>query len=228
MASREKKFRLSEIDLARAAVAPEYQRKALIQSATGGRGYPFYKGFRISLPTVLRVPIGLLLPAPTVSKKQILTAIARACNDAPGEVAGNKSTGEGFVDYVAKHDITAAEFNFDPVALGPAGRRQFWAPFILKIDGKKYIPFFDPRRNDGLTTDALRFVFSINHTYIRLANPTEWGDVGFVVFQFDDSRKGPRKVIPRFDAGMTFWNETEIGAMIDNVYRALEEIRRAA
>jgi hypothetical protein len=155
-------------------------------------------------------------------------AIARGCNHAPGEVEGNKSIGEGLLDYVAAHDVTAAEFISDPVALGRAGRRYFWSSYILKIDGKKYIPFFDPRRKNGLTAEAMRFVFSINHTHIRLLNPTEWGDVGFVIFQFEDSRKGARKAIPHFDTGVAFWTDKEIGTMIDETYRILDEIRRAA
>jgi hypothetical protein len=47
--------------------------------------------------------------------------------------------------------LTAADFLSDPVALGRAGKRSFWAPCVLKIDGKNYIPFFDPRRQNGLT-----------------------------------------------------------------------------
>jgi hypothetical protein len=228
MASQQKKFRLSEIDLARAATAPNYQKRTLIEAATEGRGYPFYKGFRSSLSTILRVPLNSLVPASPATKRQILAAIVRACNHAAGEAEGNKSIGEGFIDYVTAHSVTAAEFNFDPVALGRAGRRQFWEPFILQIDGKKYIPFFDPRRDDGLTAEARRFIFSIDHTYIRLANPTEFADVGFVVFQFEDTREKARKVIAHFDNGISFWTDKEIGAMIDEVYRVLDEIRQAA
>jgi hypothetical protein len=84
------------------------------------------------------------------------------------------------------------------------------------------------RRQNGVTAEARRFVFSINHTHIRLLNPTEWGDVGFVIFQFENSRKGARKAIPHFDNGIKFWADTEIGGMIDEIYRILDEIRRAA
>jgi len=155
------------------------------------------------LPMILNVPINPLLSAsPPPTKTQVKTAVGRACNHAPGEV--------------------------DPVALGCAGKRSFWAPYVLKIDGKNYIPFFDPRRQNGLTAEARRFVFSINHTHIRLLNPTGWGDVGFVIFQFENSRKGAREAIPHFDNGIKFWTDTEIGGMIDEIYRILDEIRRAA
>jgi hypothetical protein len=226
--TRKKRFHLSEIDLARAAAASDYQKRTLIKAATDGRGYPFYKGFRLNLSMILRVPLNSFVPAAPVTKRQILAAIVRACNDAAGEVEGNKSLGEGFMDYVTAHNVMGAEFNFDSVALGRAGRRKFWEPFILKIDGKKYIPFFDPRRDDGLTAEARRLIFSINHTYIRLANPTEFADVGFVIFQFEDTREKARKVIAHFYNGISFWTDQEIGTMIDKTYRVLDEVRRAA
>lgn len=228
MASREKKPPLSEIDLALAATAPANQKKSLIQAATGERGYDFYRGFRSNLATILNIAVNPLVAAPAVTKKQIKAAIGRSCNDAPGETKNNESVGEGLRDYVIAHNIIGAEFVFDPVSLGRAGKRFFWYPYILKIDGKNYIPFFDPRRTNCLTPEARRFVFSINHTHIRLLNPTEWGDVGFVIFQFEDSRNGSRKAIPHFDHGIKFWNDKEIGSMIDDTYRVLDEIRRAA
>ncbi len=54
------------------------------------------------------------------------------------------------------------------------------------------------------------------------------GDVGFVIFQFENSRKGARKAIPYFDNGIKFWTDREIGQMIDETYRILDEIRPAA
>lgn len=111
--------------------------------------------------------------------------------------------------------------------LGRAGLRLFCAPFILKIDGKKRIPYFDPRLNDDLTPDARRFIFSINHTYIRQQDPALYGDVGFVIFQFPKLRRPKgRKVLAYFDDGMKFWNDRQIGEMIDKVYSVLDQINR--
>jgi hypothetical protein len=163
-----------------------------------------------------------------LTKRQVITAVQRACNDGPGEKDNNKAIAGGLFDYALAHSVTAADFNFDPVALGRAGRRYFWSPYVLLIDGKKYVPFIDPRRDNSLTASARRFIFSINHSHIRLGNPAEWGDVGFVIFQFEDTRTGSRKVIPYFDTGIEFWADKEIGSMIDEVYRLLDEVRKAA
>jgi hypothetical protein len=37
-----------------------------------------------------------------------------------------------------------------------------------------------------------------------------------------------RKLVPYFDTGVSFSNDHEIGAMIDAVYRDLDEIKKAA
>jgi hypothetical protein len=226
--SRRKKYHLSEIDLARAATASASRRKNIIKQATGGEGYDRYKGVKTNLGPILNVALPLLVGAPKPTKEQIKTGIARSCNDGPGEVKGNQAVGLGLYDYVTEHKITAAAFDLGPVALGRAGKRCFWAPYILKINGKNYIPFFDFRGETRLPLEARRFVFSVNHTYIRLANPTEFGNVGFVIFQFEEINGRVRKVVPYFDDGISFWIDTEIGAMIDEVYRVLDEIRKAA
>lgn len=224
---KKKKYHLSEIDLARAATAPANQRRSIIKQATGGDGYDRYKGTKAHLGAILNAPLPLLaVPRPT--RERIKTAIARSCNDGPGEVKGNQAVGLGLYDYITAHKVTAAAFEFDPVTLGRAGRRCFWAPYILQIDGKRYIPFFDFRGKTRLPREGRRFVFSINHTFIRLANPTEFGNVGFVIFQFEEMNGGVRKAVPYFDNGISFWTDGEIGKMIDEVYRALDEIRRAA
>lgn len=162
------------------------------------------------------------------TRAQIKTAIAKSCNNGPGEIKGNQAVGLGLYDYITAHSVTAAVFEFDPVALGRAGRRCFWVPYILKINGKRYIPFFDFRGKTRLPREARRFVFSINHTHIRLGNPTEFGNVGFVIFQFEEMSGGVRKAVPYFDNGISFWTDEEIGKMIDAAYRVLDEIKRAA
>jgi hypothetical protein len=213
--------------LARAATATASQKISIIKQATGGSGYDRYKGIKANLGAILNTALPLIaVPRPT--KEQIKMAIARSCNDGPGEVKGNQAVGLGLYDYITAHEVTAAAFEFDPVALGRAGRRCFWAPYILKIEGKRYIPFFDFRGKTRLPREGRRFVFSINHTYIRLANPIELGNVGFVIFQFEEMNGGVRKAVPYFDNGLSFWTDDEIGKMIDHVYRVLDEIRRAA
>jgi hypothetical protein len=171
----------------------------------------------------------LLLPPSSVTKVQVKAIIKNACINAHSELDNNLHLGGGLHDYAVAHNVTGAELAIDPIALGRAGRRYFWERFILKIDGKKYIPFIDPRVPEGcLNRDARRLIFSIQHTQIRLADPTKWHDVGFVIFQFEESKKGSRKVIAHFDDGIEFWDDKQIAKMIDDTYRLLDDIRKAA
>jgi hypothetical protein len=223
-----KRFHLSDIDLARAATASSTnQRQKIIEQATGGSGYDRYKGIKAKLGEILNAVLPLMAVArPT--REQIKKAIAKVCNNGPGEVKGNQAVGLGLYDYVTAHKVSAAPFEFDHVLLGRAGRRCFCVPYILEIDGKRYIPFFDFRGKTRLPREARRFVFSINHTYIRLANPTEFGNVGLVIFQFEEMSGGVRRAVPYFDNGISFWTDAEIGKMIDEVYRVLDEVKKAA
>jgi hypothetical protein len=229
MASQAKKVPLkSEIDLARAAAAPLSTREQLLRGATKTGGYQFYKGFRTAVPAALNVARGLF-PASSTTKDQIAKIIDGACIKAHNELDNNLHLGNGLYDYAVAHNVVGAEITVDAISLGRAGRRFFCDPIVLKIDGNKYIPFIDPRLpGKGLTHDARRLVFSIQHTHIRMANPTEWGDVGFVILQFAESKNGTRKVIAHFDAGVEFWDDKQIARMIDDTYRLLDDLQKAA
>jgi len=225
---KKKKYRLTNTDLALAATATADRRKAIIKAAAGGSGYDRYKGVKTNLGDILRLALNAHVPASLPTIKQIKRAVARACISSR-EVKGNQSLAEGLYEYVVEHNVTAALVDLPPVALGRAGVRSFWQPYLLKIDGKKYIPFFDFRLGERRPTrEARRFIFSVQYTYIRLANPTEFGDVGFVIFQFTAPINRVRKVVAYFDTGISFWNDAEIGTMIDAVYRVVDELEKAA
>jgi hypothetical protein len=218
--TKKKSYRLTDSDLALAATASADRRKSIIKAAVGGGGYDYYKGVRTNLGGIAGISLGSL--------QQIKATVARDCIG-PDEIKLNQMVAAGLHEYVAEHNVLAAPFDYPPVALGPAGLRSPWAALLLKIDGKKYIPFFDFRQGPRRTTrEAWRFIFSIQHSHIRQANPTEFGDVGLVVFQFTAPISKVRKVVPHFDAGVSFWTDKDIGAMIDVVYRDLEAIKKAA
>lgn len=223
--TKEKKYRLTNSDLALAATAPAHRRKSIIKSAAGSGGYNYYKGVKTNLSKILSLAFNPALPA---ARTRLKAAVANACI-ALRDVKNNQSVADGLNNYVAERHVTVAAFDFPQITLGLAGARTFWAPYILKIEGKKYIPFLDFRQGDRrLTRDARRFIFSILNTHIRLANPTEYGDVGFVILEFAAPQSKVRSVVPYFDTGLSFWSDAEIGAMIDAVYRAIDEIRKAA
>lgn len=224
MASREKKPPLTEIDLARAATAPERQRRSIVKAGSKEGGYPYYKGFTTNLPIILKTPINSLLPAARLTRRQISRAVGRASGKRKGEKKANRSVAFAIYDFMKENKATSAEFIHDPVPLGRAGKRVFWLPVILKIRGKRYITFIDPRLRKGLDDPARTFFFSIMNTYIRLQDEMQFGDVGFLILQLAQPNKGKREVIAHYDDGKLYWTDKQLGEMIDAVYRALDEI----
>ena len=223
--TKKKSYRLTNSDLALAATALPHLRKGLIKAAAGSGGYDYYKGVKTNLSEILRLVFDPALPA---AKGRLKAAVSDACV-APRDVKNNLSVANGLNNYVAERHITVAAFDFLPINLGRAGIRTFWAPYILKIGGKKYIAFLDFRQGRRrLTREARRFIFSILHTHIRLANPTEYGDVGFLILEFAAPQSKVRSAVPHFDTGVSFWSDSEIGVMIDAVYRAIDELEKAA
>lgn len=228
MESQNKKRRLCDTDLAIAATLPADLQRKFISSLMKGRPYPFYRSARSLYPSILSVASLVLLPTASTLKK----AVVRKCKKGrKGEVPGNQKIVEALREYSIAHKVIGAVFEHEPAPLGRAGKRHFWYPFILQIDGKKYIPYFDPRQDGGLTPAARRFIFSVNNTYIRLQDPTQYGDVGFVILQFETLKDGSRRVVAHFDNGVEFLSDKEIGALVDAVYLtmdALEAEREAA
>jgi hypothetical protein len=221
--TKKKSYRLTNSDLALAATAPAHRRKGIIKAAAGSGGYDYYKGVKTNLGKILSLAFNPALPA---ARKRLKAAVAAACI-ADRDIKNNQSVADGLNNYIAERRIEVAAFDFPQITLGRAGTRSFWAPYILKIDSKKYIPVLDFRQGERrLTREARRFIFSILNTHIRLANPTEYGDVGFVILEFAAPQSKVRSVVPYFDAGFSFWSDVEIGAMIDTVYRAVDEIKK--
>jgi hypothetical protein len=231
MASQAKKAPLkNSIDLARAVAASLTAKEQFIRASMSGKGgYRYYRGFRAAAPMTLKVAAGMFLTAPAYTKAEAMAHAERECINAKGELENNLALVAGLYDYVMTHDVTGAENIVEPVSLGRAGLRHFWEPFILKIDGRKYIPFIDPRLPEkGLISDSRRLVFSIQNGHFRVSDQALWGDIDSVILQFDYAKNGTRKVIPHFNDGAGCWNDKQIAKMIDDTYRLLDDIRKAA
>jgi len=220
MASREKKFRLCDLDLARVATLDAEEQRNLLKLLMSSGGRSFYSTAEPLYTTILSVSRLRLLP----SEKNLKNAVAGQCKPGSHRVKGNQDILLALRRYAIEHNVTGTYFEHDAVPLGRAGRRAFWKPYILEIDGKKYIPYFDPRLKNGLFKASMRFIFSINNTYIREQDRAKYGDVGFVVFQFERLEDGSRRVVAHFDAGVDFLTDKQIGEKIDTVYRLIDEI----
>ena len=224
MASREKKHDLSNIDLARAATAPEEKHRGIIKASAFGDPYSYYRAFKAHLPSILDLPVGPFGLKSKVTKRQLSRMIGLSCSKDKKEKRANRYLANALRDFIRKHKARSAEFIHDPVPLDRAGDRRFWIDYILQINGKRYIVFIDPRLDKGLDELARKFVFSILNTYIRLLDLEHFGDVEFLILQFEKPAKGKRRVLAHYDDETAYMDDKEIGQRIDAVYRILDEI----
>lgn len=223
--SREKKPPLSEIDLARAASTVGTKRRGIIVAGTKEGGYPYYRGTSSAYPIILNV--ASLAPTDDLSVDEINGIVEHACGSRKGEIDANKHLAHGLRNYVQAHHVKSALFEHEPAGLGRAGKRHFWVPFILEIDGKRHFAFIDPRLECGgrrLDFESRRFVFSVMHSHLREQNPNKYGGYGLVIFQFGEPKKGAREAEVHFADKIRFWSADEIAKMIDAVYRILDQI----
>jgi len=212
--------RLSDPDLAAAAMLDGEAQRDYIFKAISGRPYPFYRSAKSLYVTILSVASLPLIPTDETLKR----TIARKCRKGrKGEVPGNQAIVLALSKYAKDHRVTGIEFNFDPVPLGQAGKRAFWAPYILQIDGNRYIPHFIPR-SGGISADARRFIFSVTDTRIRKQDPARYGSLGLVIFEFNTLKGKERSVVAHFDRGISLLSDQEISDRVDAVYRTIDAI----
>jgi hypothetical protein len=220
MENREKMHRLSDPDLAIAAMLNGDAQRDYIFKSVSGRPYPFYRSAKSLYVTILSVASLPLIPTDETLKR----TIARKCpKGRKGEIPGNQAIVLALSKYAQAHNVTGINLKFDPVPLGRAGKRAFWAPFILQIDGKRYIPHFVPRAG-GLDPEARRFMFSVTDTQIRKQDPSQYGNLGLVIFEFDTLENNDRRVVAHFETGIKLLSDEEISKRVDAVYQVIDAI----
>ena len=100
-------------------------------------------------------------------------------------------------------------------------RVAYWWPFVMVIDGRPMIPFFDPRRSRRLTNLGRRFVFSMMNEAIRVRDP-DLSEVQLGIFQFEppiDDDGVQRRVLRLYtDDGLTLLGFDELDEMISVTY----------
>lgn len=212
--------RLSDPDLAAAAMLEGEAQRDYIFSAISGRPYPFYRSAISLYPSILNVGMLVLNP----SDASLKATIKRKCpKGRKGEVPGNQALAIALNKYATKHKVTGVEFHIDPLPLGRAGKRSFWESFIVQIDGKQYIPHFVERAG-GISPEARRFIFSVTDTRVRKQDPTQYGSLGLVLFEFDTLKSKERSVKTYFDKGLTLLTDQEIADRVDAVYQVIDAI----
>lgn len=212
---------LPEIDLARIALLPRDQKYRELERMAIGHPPYSYKPVRDKFLDILNVtPGSMLAPLPRTPWEVIESSIRR-CAKLGDEQKANLAVAKGLYDYVTDHGITGRSHDFLALSLGIADKVRYWSPVVLNIGGRAVIPFFDPRRRKLLSKEGRRFVFSVMHERIRVADP-DFARVGLAIFQFSPSEvRVPRA---HFDDGIALVPFGELEAAILETYSIWLEV----
>ncbi len=213
--------RLPETDLARIApMPPAQQRKELERMKDGGIPYT-YNPFHGNCSDILHVGAGAFdLPRPPWSK--IEGQINHAGRYEKERVA-NLQVGEGLYIFATTHKVRGRKQEFLPVKVGLSEKVIYWIDYIVEIDGKPVVLFVDPRRADGLTINARRFVFSVMDYRIRVPG-SDYEKVRLGIVQFGDERIGPRTARIFYADGVELYSYEALDAMVRQTYEIRREV----
>jgi hypothetical protein len=214
---------LPEIDLACVCpLAPVERRRALEKIRDDYPPYS-YAPVRANFSDVLNVNTGMFGALPRTPWEKIEQDIRkRSRSDA--EEQANLRVGRGLFDYAEEHHLAGRHHEIFPLALGVTTKVVFWQSVILSIGKRPIVPFFDPRRAKALTTQGRRFVFSVMHERIRVADP-DFAEVSLGIYQFSLSEKGPRIPILHTDANVPLFSFDELDRMVRETYELWREVR---
>lgn len=208
---------LPEIDLATFAPLPADQKRKALEGFKQGTPPWSYKPVRQSFPDLLNLDMGLFGSPPPVLFEHIAEAI-RANSRFPKEAEANISVAAALYNQRWR----GRQQNFPAMGTTIGQRLTYWTPVVLGIDGCPVIPFFNPRRKP-LPPHGQRFVFSMMHEQIRVADP-DYAEVAFCICHFPTQKTGERVLRPTFDAGVALYSFDELQAMVAETYAIWAEV----
>jgi hypothetical protein len=214
---------LPETDLARIAPLPPDQRRKALEALRLGRPPYSYAPVRNCLSDILNVHAALFgaLPKPPFGRIA-RTIITQSRTD--DEAIANLRVAKGLHNHAKAHDLHGRKHEFFPLSIGVSEGVVFWHSLVLMVGGRPLVPFFDPRRQTKrLTENARRFVFSMMHERIRVADP-DFAEVRLGIYQFSTPNRGPRKPILYTDESVTLFTFDELDEMVRDTYALWHEV----
>ena len=208
---------LPEIDLASFAPLPTDQKRRALEGFKQGRPPYSYKPVRQSFPDLLNLELGLFGPPAATAFERIAEAI-RANSRFPEEAEVNIRVAAGLY----AQNWRGRPQNFPAMGTTIGQRLTYWTSAVLAIDGRPVIPFFNPRRAP-LPPHGRRFVFSMMHEQIRVADP-DYAAAVLSICHFSATKKGPRPVRPIYDAGVALYSFDQLQAMVAETYAIWAEV----
>jgi hypothetical protein len=217
--------RLPEIDLARIAPLASERKRAELERFKLGRPTITYKPVRARFADIFNVKPDLFAAADPTAWP-VLERLIRAKATSDDERDANLLVAKGLHQFASANALRSRSHNFFSLSLSVGEKVEYWLPMVTALDGVPLVVFIDPRRGKRLTAEARRFVFSMMHEHIRLANP-DFSQARLGILQFGDMVEDQRPVKLWTDAGIALYGFDELDGMVRETYDIWREVSEA-
>lgn len=217
--------RLPEIDLARVATLPTDQKRRALESFKLGRPTITYQPVRTRFADIFNVQPDMFAVADPIAWP-ILERLVRAKATSDHECSANLLVAKGLHDFANSNALRSRSQAFFPLSLSVGEKVEYWLPMVTALEGTPLVIFIDPRRGKGLTAEARRFVFSMMHEHIRVAN-SDFSTVRLGIVQFGEALEGRRPVKLNTDEGVEFFDFGHLNQMVSESYDIWREVSEA-
>lgn len=218
--------RLPEIDLARIAPKPTDEKRIALERFKVGQSKITitYKPVRAKFADIFNVQPDMFAsadPDPTVWP--VLERLIRAKAMSDDEYNANLLVAKGLYEFAMANALRSRFHDFFSLSLSVGKKVEYWLPMVTALDGVPLVVFIDPRRGQRLTAEARRFVFSMMHEHIRVANP-DFDEVRLGILQFGKVVGDQRPVKFWTDTGIALFSFEELDQMVRETYDIWREV----
>lgn len=208
---------LPEIDLARISPMPSRQKENELRKLKQKRPPYSYAPTRKQIFDIFHIESGFMHGTPRTKWNTIAQLIAKEARSAD-ECLANLRVSKALYDFAIKEEISGRKQEFTPLTVGVSQRIAFWHPAVIALDAKPTIIFTDPRISSAkLTGDGRKFVFSVMHERIRVAEP-DFASVELAIIQFRKLEDKTRTVILHQLLDSDLFSFVELDLMIRETY----------
>lgn len=217
--------RIPEIDLARIATMPDYQQQYFALKRLKGFKPPHtLNPFRKVIGDIVNLQFDLLGGKESTPWIVIRELIARASTKGDtAELRFNLAIARTVFEYCEQKSVESFSKPVLPWGVGYGNSVTYWNNFYSIIDEQACFVFFDPRLTGHLNADARRFVFSMMHERLRVADP-DFQDARLLITQFKKTGKWSRHMAMHDAADCKLFSENQLNEMISVTYAIWAEV----
>jgi hypothetical protein len=217
--------RLPEIDLARVATLPADQKRRELERFKLGHPTITYKPVRARFADIFNVQPDMFAVADPTAWP-VLERLIQAKATSDDECNANLLVAKSLHDFARANALRSRSQAFFPLSLSVGEKVEYWLPMVMALEGVPLVVFIDPRRGKGLTAEARRFVFSMMHEHIRVANP-DFSTARLGIVQFGDAADDQRPVKLSTDEGVELFGFDQLDQMVHETYDIWREVSEA-